>query len=52
MVYIKFKYRDEWCKDGKFRVQECHVRSLEECYRIYGLDQCEHEIIEVTGTEE
>ena len=47
MVHIKFKYRDEWCKDGKFRTQECTVRSVEECIKIYGLEECEYEIISV-----
>ena len=47
MVHARFKYRDEFCHDGKFREQECHVRSVDECKKIYGLDQCEHEILEV-----
>lgn len=32
---------------SKFREQECHVRSVDECKKIYGHDQCEHEILEV-----
>lgn len=51
MVYVKFKYRDEY-SNGKWNVQECHVRSVAECFKIYGLNQCEHEILEVKGTEE
>ena len=51
MVYVKFKYRDEWSR-GKCNEQECHIRSVKECKEIYGLDQCEHEILEVKGTEE
>ena len=51
MVYVKFKYRDEY-SNGKWNVQECHVRSLKECKEIYGLDQCEHQILEVKGTDE
>lgn len=47
MVHIKFKYRDKYCKIGKFNTQECTVRSIEECIKIYGLDQSdvEYEII-------
>lgn len=29
MVHARFKYRDEFCRDGKFREQECHVRSVD-----------------------
>lgn len=47
MVRVRFKYRDEWCRDGKWNEQECLVRSVDECKKIYGLDQCEHEILEV-----
>ena len=32
---------------GEWRRQECTVRSLEECKRIYGLDKCEHRILEI-----
>ena len=51
MVHVKFKYRDEWSR-GKWNEQECYVHSVKECREIYGLDQCEHMIIEVKGTEE
>lgn len=47
MVHIVFEYRDDYCKDGKFRRQECNVRSLEECKQIYDLDNCEHRIISI-----
>lgn len=47
MVRVKFEYRDEFCRDGKFHKQECIVRSVEECKKLYGLDQCEHRILEV-----
>lgn len=51
MVHIVFEYRDEYCKDGKFRRQECNVRSLEECKQIYGLDTCEYRIISIDNIE-
>ncbi len=47
MVHIKFEYRDEWCKDGKFHQQECMVQSVEKCIEIYGLNECEYRIISV-----
>ena len=47
MKHIVFEYRDEWCRDGKFRRQECVVRSVEECIKIYGLNECEYRIISV-----
>lgn len=47
MVHIKFKYHDKFCRDGRWNTQECIVRSVEECKRIYGLDQCEYKILEV-----
>ena len=46
MVHVKFKYRDEWSRGG-WNEQECTVSSVEECRKIYGLDTCEHEILEV-----
>lgn len=51
MLHIRFRHRDEFCRDGKFREQECVVPSVDECRRIYGLDQCEHEILEVRKVE-
>lgn len=47
MVRVRFKYRDEFCRDNKFHEQECIVRSVAECKKLYGLDLCEHEILEV-----
>lgn len=52
MVHIRFKYRDSWCRDGKFREQECVMRSVEECKKFYGLNECEHEILEVTEVKD
>lgn len=46
MKKIKFKYRDEY-SHGEWREQECVVRSVEECIKIYGLNECEYEIISV-----
>ena len=43
---IVFEYKDEWTR-GEWRRQQCTVRSLEECKRIYGLDKCEHRILEI-----
>lgn len=47
MVHVVFEYRDEYCKDGKFRKQECTVPSVEKCIEIYGLESCEYKIISV-----
>lgn len=47
MKHIVFEYRDEYCTDGKFHQQECEVSSVEECIRIYGLNECEYRIISV-----
>lgn len=47
LVRIVFEYKDEW-SNGEWRRQECLVRSLQECKKIYGLDKCEHRIIEIT----
>ena len=47
MLRIKFIYCDEYTS-GEWREQECIVRSVEECKRIYGLGiDCEYEIISV-----
>ena len=51
MVHVKFKYRDEY-SHGKWNTQECTVRSVDECKQIYGLDQCEHEIIDVEEVQD
>lgn len=41
MKRIVFEYRDEW------RKQECIVRSVEECKKIYGLNKYEYRILEI-----
>ena len=46
MKKIKFEYRDEY-SHGKFRQQECIVESVDECIKIYALDECEYNIISV-----
>jgi hypothetical protein len=47
MLRIKFIYCDEYTR-GAWQEQECIVRSVEECKRIYGLGiDCEYEIISV-----
>lgn len=47
MLHITFEYRDN-LTNGKWNRQECVVRSVEECKRIYGLGfDCEYRIIEV-----
>ena len=51
LLRITFEYKDEWTR-GEWRRQQCTVRSVEECVRIYGLDKCEHRIIEVKEAEE
>ena len=51
MVKIKFEYRDEM-SNWKWKEQECIVRSVEECKRIYGLGiDCDNRIIEVKEIE-
>lgn len=45
MRYIKFRYRDEYTH-GHWNEQECIVENLAECYKLYGLTYCEHEILE------
>ena len=52
MVTVKFKYKDAW-SNGKWNEQECYVRNVAECKRIYGLGvDCEYQIISVEGEEE
>lgn len=48
MLNITFKYRDEM-SNWKWRTQSCVVSSVEECKRIYGLDNgdVEYEILEI-----
>lgn len=47
MLKIKFEYCDQYSYP-KWNKQECIVRSVEECKRIYGLGvDCEYRIISV-----
>lgn len=49
MLRIKFKYKDQ-LSHGNWNQQECVVDSVEECKKIYGLDEdpdCEYEILSV-----
>lgn len=47
MVHIKFEYRDA-LSNWEWRKQECMVRSVDECIRIYGLGiDCEYRIVSV-----
>lgn len=47
MVKVVFEYRDQYCVDGKFHKQECQVSSVEECIKLYGLNECEYHILSV-----
>lgn len=48
MLHIRFRYKDAFT-NGDWSEQECYVSSVEQCKKIYGLDNgdCEYEIIEV-----
>ncbi len=48
MVRVKFRYADA-LSNWEWREQQCTVSSVEECKKIYGLDEgdVEYEIIEV-----
>lgn len=47
MLKIAFEYRDEY-SGGKWNRQECIMKSVEECKRVYGLGvDCEYRIITV-----
>jgi len=48
MLRIVFRYRDE-LSGWEWRTQRCTVSSVDECIRIYGLNDCDYEII---STEE
>ena len=52
MLSITFKYADAM-SNWEQRTQQCVVSSVEECKRIYGLDNgdVEYEIIEVKEVE-
>lgn len=48
MVTVKFRYRDK-LSGYEWKEQSCHVSSVEQCKRIYGLGiDCDYEIISVT----
>lgn len=53
MKEITFKYRDYLCNDHKWRTRDCIVETVNECIRIYGLDDrdVEYEILEVKEME-
>lgn len=44
---IVFEFKDEQSR-GEWIRRECIVPSLEYCMRIYGLEHCEHRILEIT----
>ena len=46
MVKIKFRYRDEDSYPN-WSNQECIMDSVKDCIEIYGLDECEYEILSV-----
>lgn len=48
MKSITFKYRDNW-SNWEWRTQHCSVESVEECIKIYGLNDAgvEYEILSV-----
>ena len=48
MIEITFKYRDQY-SNWEWRIQHCTVSSIDECIRIYGLNESdvEYEIIEI-----
>ena len=46
-MHIVFEYMDAY-SNGKWRKQECYVRNVEECKRIYGLGvDCEYRILSI-----
>ena len=51
MYNITFRYRDS-LSHWEWRIQHCTVSSVEECIRIYGLNECDHEILEVKKVNE
>ena len=47
MLHIEFEYRDAW-SNGKWNKQECIVRSVQECIKLYGLGvDCEYRIVSI-----
>lgn len=52
MKHIVFEYMDAWSQ-GEWRRQECCMRSVEECIKVYGLGRdCSYRIISVEETDE
>ena len=53
MKEITFKFKDNLCLDENWRTQHCTVNSVDECIRIYGLNDIgvEYEILEVKDVE-
>jgi len=53
MLNITFKYADS-LSNYEYRTQHCNVDSIEECIRIYGLDEpgVEFEFIDIQYSEE
>ena len=52
MKKITFRFKD-WLSKGEWRTRHCTVESVDECIRIYGLDDSdvEYEILEVKEVE-
>lgn len=50
MKHIKFRYKDE-LSNGEWRYQECILDSVESCIEVYGLAECEYEILSVEDIE-
>lgn len=48
MVHVKFEYCDA-LSNGNWNTQECYVDSVDQCKKIYGLDNgdCQYRILEV-----
>lgn len=47
MLHIEFEYADE-LSNWEWRKQECHVSSVEECKRLYGLGvDCDYRILKI-----
>ena len=46
MYEIRFRYRDE-VSGGQWREQSCRMKSVEQCVEVYGLADCDHEILSI-----
>ena len=52
MLHITFEYADKYSNYG-WRQQECYVKSIAECKRIYGLGvDCDYRILKVEEYEQ